>query len=277
METTANWAQPFFNAMSSVWENTISFLPNLIAAIALLIIGFFVAKALNILISRILASVGFNSLGVKTGVSQVLERSGITSKLSDLTGKFIFWIIFLTFLVSSAEILGLDRVSDTIDQLIKYLPKVVGAGFVLIVGLFLGNLIKDLIEGSAETIGIEYTKPLGNLVFSVICIIVISLAINQLEIETDLLNLIISILIGALALAIAISLGLGTRDLSKNVVASVYARDLFKVGDRVKYEKIEGSIVQVGAVKTLVRLKDGSITTIPNNALITSTINTRND
>ncbi|MGI1678835.1 MAG: mechanosensitive ion channel [Cellvibrionaceae bacterium] len=274
MENVQDWAAPLVTVVTTFWEKIAAFLPSLLAAIVIVIVGYLIAKLLHFVVVRLLNTLGLNTLSIRAGINEVLDKAGIKSSVPEMVGKLIFWIILLTFLVSAAEILGLSRVSSAIDQLTSYLPKVIGACLILIVGFFLANLIRDLVRGSAESIGVEYAKPLSSIVFGLLCIITASLVINQLEIETTLLNAIIAIAAATLGLAIAISLGFGTRDFSKNVVASVYARDLFKAGDKIKFEKFEGEILQVSAVKTLVKHKDGSISSVPNTTLIETTVNT---
>lgn len=273
MDNVQGWAAPLITIANKFWDAIAGFLPSLLAAVVIIIVGYLIAKILHFVVVKLLNSFGLNTLSIRAGIQDVLDRAGLKSTVPEMVGKLIFWIILLTFFVSAAETLGLSRVSSVIDDLTVYLPKVIGACVILIVGFFLANLIRDLVRGSAESIGVEYAKPLSSMVFFLLCIITISLVINQLDIETTLLNAIVAIAAATLGLSVAISLGFGTREFSKNVVASVYARDLFKSGDRIKFEKTEGEIVEVSAVKTLIKLKDGSITSVPNTVLIESTIN----
>ncbi|MGH1471435.1 MAG: mechanosensitive ion channel family protein [Cellvibrionaceae bacterium] len=275
MEKFQGWAEPLVTVVATFWEKIAVFLPSLLAAVVVIIVGYLIAKILHFIVVRLLNTVGLNTLSIRAGIHDVLDRAGIKSTVPEMVGKLVFWIVLLTFFVSAAETLGLSRVSSVIDELTMYLPKVIGACLILIVGFFLANLIRDVVRGSAESIGVEYAKPLSSIVFGLLCIITVSLVINQLKIETTLLNAIIAITAATLGLAVAISLGFGTRDFSKNVVASVYARDLFKAGDKIKLEKLEGEVIEVSAVKTLIKHKDGSIISVPNTTLIETTVNTR--
>jgi len=269
------WSETILTIMTTIWGKIAAFLPNLAAAIVLLIAGYFIAKSVGFILSKILTKIGFVTLSDKVGVSDSLSRAGIKQTSAEIIGKVGFWIIMLVFLVSATESLGLPNISATIHEFILYLPQVIAAAILFIIGLFLANFVRDLVRSSAEGIGIVYAKQLSTAAYSVLFIIVLSLAINQLNIDTLLLNLIFSIMIGALGIAVALSLGLGTRDLSTSIMAGVYARDLFKAGDHIKVADIEGEIEQVGAVKTTIKCKGGARVSMANTTLITSTVSVK--
>lgn len=269
------WTQTILTAMTTLWGKIAGFIPNFLAAIVILFVGYFVAKTIGFVLARLLKKVGLDSLSETVGISESLNRAGITLSSAEIVGKLGFWTIMLTFLVTATESLGLPRVSGTIDEFVLYLPKVIAAAVIFIVGLFIAHFVRDLVRGSAEGIGITYAKPLGSAAYGVLFIVISSLAINELEIETTLLNSLISILIAALGIAIALSLGLGTRDLSTNIMAGVYARDLYSVGDLIEFDGKEGVVIQIGTVKTLVKHKNGSQISVANTVLINSTVTQR--
>lgn len=274
-EEMSIWTETVLTIMTTLWGKVAGFIPHLVAAIVVLITGYFIAKAIGFLLGGVLKRVGFDRLSDKVGVAATLQRSGIALSSAEIVGRLGFWIIMLTFLVTATESLGLPRVSATIDEFVLYLPRVIAAAIIMIVGLFVAHFTRDLVRGSAEGIGVEYASPLGTAVYGVIFIIIVSLAINALEIETALLNSVISILIAALGVAVALSLGLGTRELATNITAGVYVRDLFEKGETLKFGDLEGVVEEVGAVKTIVRHADGSKSSIANTELLTSTVNVR--
>ena len=266
------WSETIMTIMNALWGKVAAFLPNLVAAIVILVAGYFIAKSVAFILSKLLTKVGFVTLSDKVGVSDTLSRAGIKRSSAEIIGVVGFWIIMLAFLVSATESLGLPSISGTIDDFILYLPKVIASAILLIVGLFLANFVRDLVRSSAEGLGVAYAKQLGTAAYGVLFIIVLSLAINQLDINTVLLDLVFSIVIAALGIAIALSLGLGTKDLSTSIMAGVYARDLFKSGDHIKVDDIEGEVEQVGAVKTVIKSKNGARVTLANTDLIKSTV-----
>jgi len=168
----------------------------------------------------------------------------------------------------------LPRVSSTIDDFVLYLPKLLGALLVVIIGLFAAHLVRTAVETAAQGMNLEYGRALGTLIHTVMVIVIVSLAIGQLEIETALLNQVISIVLFAIAAAVALSLGLGTREISSSIVAGLYARDLFQPGDKISVGDVTGSVVEVSTTNTVLELDDGTTYSIPNQALIAQQVQT---
>jgi small-conductance mechanosensitive channel len=238
----------------------------------ILVVGYFMAKFIGFVLSSLLKNVGFDKLSTKVGIIVILKKAGIKHSPSEIVGAIGFWIIMLTFLVTATESLGLERVSSTIDEVVLYLPRVIAAALIFIVGLFLSSFSRDIVRSSAEGLGVSYAKPLGNAAYGILFIVIVSLVINGLEIETELLNSVISILIAAIGIALALSLGLGTRELSSNVVAGYYARDIYSKKARISMSDFDGTIDKIGSVKTIINCEDGSKLTIPNAILISTSV-----
>ena len=260
--------------MMSLWTKVAEFLPNIAAAVALLVIGYFVAKLVAMIISKLLAKIGLDKLTERAGLAGAVEVTGIQTSASVIFGKIVYWLIFLTFMISAADALSLPRVSSTIDDFVLYLPKLIGALLVVIIGLFAAHLVRTAIESAAQGMQLEYGKPLGTVAYALIVIVVISLAINQLEIETALLNQVVSIMLFAIAAAVALSLGLGTRSIATNIIAGLYARDLFPPGDTIRVGDITGRVIEVSTTNTLLELEDGTTYSLPNSELVDSQVHT---
>ncbi|MEM9173041.1 MAG: mechanosensitive ion channel domain-containing protein [Pseudomonadota bacterium] len=254
------------------WEKVMAGAVPALTAIVLLIIGHFVAKLLGYLVAKILAKVGIDKLGDKAGLGDMAERGGFDMSVSSVFGKVIYWLIFLSFLISASDALGLDRISDTVNGLVAYLPKLIGAMLVLLIGLFAAQGVRSVVEAALGSINLGYEKAVGGLVYGIVVIVVLSLAVGQLEVETDLLNQVISIVLMACAAAVALAMGLGTRDVAGNIVAGVYARDLYQPGKTISVGDTRGTIIEVGATSILVDTGEGRQVSIPNSRLIEETV-----
>jgi small-conductance mechanosensitive channel len=260
--------------MLSLWTKVAEFMPNIVAALALLTIGYFVARIVGMIITKLLAKIGLDKLTERAGLAGAVEVTGIRTSASAIFGKIVYWLIFLTFMISAADALSLPRVSSTIDDFVLYLPKLIGAMLVVIIGLFAAHLVRTAIESAAQGMQLDYGKALGTVAYALIVIVVISLAINQLEIETALLNQVVSIMLFAIAAAVALSLGLGTRSIASNIISGLYARDLFPPGDMIKVGDIAGRVIEVSATNTLIELEDGTTYSLPNSELVESQVHT---
>ncbi len=248
------------------WGRFTAFLPNLIAATLLLILGHVLGRVIAAIVTRVLKRIRIDSLS--GGFGDAVSGAGFTATPSQIIGKIFYWLIFLTFIISAADTLGLERVSETIDDFVLYLPRVIGAVLVVIVGLFAAGLVRAAVEAALGSMNVGYEKAVGGVIHGVIVLVVISLAIGQLDIETALLNQVVSIILLAGAAAVALALGLGTRDVAGNIVAGVYARELFVPGDQIRYGDIVGVVVEVSATSVVLEGPDNKRITVPNRKLL---------
>jgi small-conductance mechanosensitive channel len=269
------WTQSLVNAMTSVWAPIAGFIPRLFAALIVVLVGFFVAKLLDTLLSKLLAKLGLDRLMAGTGLNKMLARVGIHAPVSTLIGKIVYWFVLLIFLVTAAESLGLDRVSATLDVLALYLPKVLGAAIVMLGGVLLAQLVSGLVRGAAEGVGLDYANGLGRIAQGLVIIISISVAIGQLEVKTDLLNHVISIVLISVGLAVALALGLGSRDIIGQILAGIYVRELYEVGQQISLDDLEGQIEEIGTVKTTLLTNAGELVSVANRRLLEQRVSSR--
>lgn len=269
------WTHSLVTAMTALWTKVASFIPNLFVALILVLLGFVVAKLLDTLLSKLLAKVGLDRLMAGTGLTKILARAGIQVSVSTLIGKIVYWFVLLIFLVSAAESLGLERVSATLDVLALYLPKVFGAALVLLAGVLLAQLVSGLVRGAAEGVGLDYANGLGRIAQGLVIIISISVAIGQLEVKTDLLNNVIAIVLISVGLAVALALGLGSRDIAGQILAGIYVRELYEVGQQVTIDEVVGVIEEIGTVKTILLTEEGELVSVANRALLEQRVRSR--
>lgn len=269
------WTQSLVAAMTALWTKIANFIPNLFGALVVVLLGFVVAKLLDALLSKLLAKLGLDRLMGGTGLTKILARVGIQVPISTLIGKIVYWFVLLVFLVSAAQSLGLDRVSSALDLLTVYLPKVFGALLVLLAGVLLAQVLNGLVRGAAESVGFDYASGLGRVTQGLVIIISISVAISQLEIKTDLLNHVIVIVLITVGLAIALAMGLGSREIAGQILAGIYVRELYQVGQEVRVGEVEGQIEEIGTVKTTLLTDEGELVSISNRILLEQHVTSR--
>lgn len=271
-ETVNIWSATLLDAMSALWSKVAAFIPNFFAFIVILVVGYIIAKLVATLVRKLLAVIKIDKFSQRIGVRGVLDRANVTHEVSGILSGIVFWLLMLTFLVSATETLGLQRVSSTIDNFVLYLPKVLGAAFILMVGLFIAQFVRDLVTSGAEGLGIDLAGPLGNAAYGLLVIVVVSLSIGQLEMETEILNQVISILLISLGAAAALAFGFGSRVIAGNVLAGTYVRELYQEGDQVTIGEHRGTVVQVNAVKTEVRTESGDTVSFSNSDIVSKNV-----
>ena len=268
-EDISVWFQAISGSLETLLSQFAAFLPGLLAAIVILLIGYSIARILRFGVAAILKKVGVDKLGVATGIDDQLSKLGDKASISYALSLMVFWVVFLVFIVTAADSLGLSQLGQTMDQFLRFIPKLIAATLILLFGLAAANLIKSTVYESAKSAGFDFARPLSKVSFVLVVVLTLSLTIGQLEIETRLLDAIIIIVLGALGVGAAISLGLGSRSASENIVYSIYIADTVKIGDKVTTKDgTSGEIVEIGAVTTTIRVKDESLKLIDNKAFL---------
>ena len=270
--TIDTWKQTFITAMTNLWSEIAAFLPSLLAALVILLIGYFVAKFSGFIVERLLSRLGLNKLGQKIGLQEQLENTKIKKKLSVLFGLCVRCLVFLIFFITATETLGFERLTSTMNEFLLYIPKLIAAGLIIIFGFFLSHIARRLITESIIDQYVDYSKSLVAVVRGFIFIITLSLAFSQLELEIKLLNMIVIVIFACIAFAVALSLSFGTRDLSKRIVSGIYVRELIQIGDEIVIGEIEGFVEQIGSVKTLIKDKEGHLISLPNDELLNNRV-----
>ncbi|MFQ5904349.1 MAG: hypothetical protein ACE5JO_11730, partial [Candidatus Binatia bacterium] len=142
-----------------------AFLPDFFAALVILIVGWIVCKIVKRIAIRILKVCRFDVLAEKSGIDKILERGGIQQTSSEILGLLIFWFLFLIVIVATLDTLGLPGVTDTLNTIYLYLPKVVAALVVLILGLYLANFIETITRTSCANAGLQQADSIGRVTY----------------------------------------------------------------------------------------------------------------
>ncbi len=266
------WRDIFVSSLTTLWTKIASFAPNFIGAIFILIIGYFVSKTLARIFQSILVRLCFDRVCERVGIQRILTLSGIEKTGSQILVLIIFWLIMLMFLISVSETMGLDSVAETVGAFVLYLPNVIGAVIIFVIGAAIAGVARDLVKNAASRFAMDYASPLASVVYGVLIVVISILAIDQLQVDTSFLANAIQILLLAIGAALALTLGLGTRQISQQLVSGVYAREIYANGDHVEFDNIKGVIEEIGTVSSRISMADGNTVQIPNNKLLNATI-----
>jgi small-conductance mechanosensitive channel len=265
------WTQSFGNALTRFWTEIAGFLPNLIATIVFIFIGLLLSKFVTKWFAKVIEKVGFNTLCDMLGIERGLKTLGFKLSPSTLVGRILYLFFVLIILVAGAETLGLDRLSSLLDEFVLYLPKLVGAMVITVIGLFIAKAVKKQVEASFENMGIEFGDAAAKMLQMLVIFITFSLVVGQLQLETELLNTIFTVLIASMGVALALALGLGTKAIANSIVSGIYAREQLLPGDEIEFDGFIGNVIQVSTVNTIIENKDGLQMSIPNQDLLTKT------
>ena len=192
-----------------------AFLPGFFGALFILILGWIACKILKRIAVRLLKVCRFDTLAEKSGFDKVLERGGIRQSSTEILGLLLFWFLFLIVIFTTLDILGLPGVSDTLnDTVFVYIPKVVAAIVILILGLYLANFIETVTRTSCANAGLQQADSIGRVTYYGTTVFVIAAILQILDIAAEIVKWAFVSVFGAVCLALAIAFGLGGREVA---------------------------------------------------------------
>lgn len=204
----------------AMWDRLAAFVPTLLAAILILVIGWLIAKVIEKVIVNVLKAIRVDFLSERAGIADFLAKGEIKYTLSELIGILIYWILLLVVFVTAANALNLQVSAALLDKVVFYIPNVIAAVFILVIGMFFATLMANVVRSAATHIGIGQSKLLGQVTQAAIIIFAILVTLDQLKIATTSIVLAINIILAALGLAVALAFGLGCKDIAGKAVAN---------------------------------------------------------
>ncbi len=200
------------------------FIANLFLVIFLLLVGWLVSQFIvKVGVTRILQILPVDKFSKQIELDKILAKGGIDASLSTLAGEICYWISILTTFVVAFNAIGLSVAAELLQRMVLYVPNVVSAIFIIIVGMFASVILKNIINTAAGNSGISQAHFLSRLTEIVVTVFTVAIAMEQLQIGARIVELTISIVLASLGLGFALAFGLGSKDL-----VGKYVEDFFK-------------------------------------------------
>ncbi len=200
----------------------ISFLPALIGALLIVVIGWFISGFIARLIERGLKAVGLESAVEGSGIGEFVRRSGTTMTTSGIIAALIKYSIFLIFVQAAANVLGIPQITEITNSIILYIPNVIVAIAIIVIGTFIAQFLSGLVRSSVSELGVGNPNLLAKLTQYAVVGFSIIAAINQLGIAETVVNTLFFGLVGAIALAVGLAFGLGGREVAADITKKWY-------------------------------------------------------
>jgi len=251
------------NLVASVADIT----PRILTAIVVILIGLLVAKLAEKTIRVAFRRLKINDFLERIGVNQTLEKAGLQDSPGRLLSRTVYFLLIILFTQAVTRAVGLETIADAIGSFFSYLPNLIAAFLVLLLGMIVAQFLGKSVTRSATDSGVEFAPLLGRLVSSLIMFVVIIMAISQLKIDTEIVKAVVLVLLGGMALALALSFGLGSRETTRNLMAGFYARKLFTVGEEIEVAGQRGVLTAITSVQTLIESK-GQVIALPNRVFL---------
>ena len=254
METIGNLAT---ESLTSIIEDIVSVLPGILGAIIVLLVGWLVIKIISFVLRKILRLAKIDKVSERVNKAQLFgEESKIKIDIAKILLGFVKWILWLTFIIVAADVMGLTVISTEISNLLHYLPVLLSALVIFMIGMFAAKLVKNALQSLLQSMGVGGSKIISGIAYYMIVIFVLITALNQAGINTEIITSNIILIIGAFLLAFALALGLGSREVVASLLSTFYARKTYAVGDIIKTKKIEGTIESIDGLFITIKTED---------------------
>lgn len=220
MGQTGQTVQVIINAWSEVWAKMAVYLPQLVGAIILLLIGLVIAKVLEKLVVQILKIARFDVLSEKSGIASILSKGEIKETLSELMGVVVYWLLVLVSVIVALNAIGLTT-EGFLDQVATYAARVVLSVFVLVLGLFFAGLVGSIVRTAASNAGLATARNMGQITQIIIVVVTVLTVLPMLGVRTTIIDLAISIMLASAGLGMALAFGLGSKDLAGRIISEI--------------------------------------------------------
>lgn len=215
----SDWQLVLVEPAKTVLAQISQFLVNVLLVVVILIIGWIIAKIIKTLVTRILRLIKLDQLSERIELDNILAKGGISYSLSELIGAICYWLALLITFVVAINAIGLTVAADLLNRIVLYVPNIIAAVFILILGMFMATLLSNIVKTAANNAGVSQAKLLGKVVEIVVIIFTIAISLEQLGIAAKVIELIISIILASLGLSVALAFGLGCKDLAAKAIS----------------------------------------------------------
>lgn len=216
MNTFETWGDTITGSLKDLWNNFINFLPNFIGAVLVIILGWLVAIWIGKLVERIFKLVRLNRFFEKIKAKEAFDRVGVQFDISKWLGFIAKWFLIIVFITAATDILGLHEVTTFLRRFVLYLPNVIIAAIILVLGILFANWAQRFLHNTIKAGGLVSANLIAGLAKWAIILFSALAALVQLRIAADLLQILFTGIVGMLALAGGLAFGLGGKEKARD-------------------------------------------------------------
>ncbi len=230
--------------------------PKIISGIILVLVAWLVAKLIERGLRLMMVRMKFDNVLGKVGIDTAIQQLGLRQSLSDVIPRVIYFLLLFLFARSLADTVGLTAISNAIGAFLGYVPNMVAAILILLIGSALGRFAGTAIARSAQDSGLDFAPTLGRMLTAAVIFVAVIMAMAQLRLDTDIVRLVTALSLAGAALAFGLCFGLGSRTLVSNILAGLYVKRLFTPGTEIEVDGLRGVVASVSTTSTILEQGD---------------------
>ena len=213
-----SWAELLTVSFQQVWVGFIGFVPSLLGAVIIFIVGLIVASGLGTLVEKLIGMLKVDKALARAGVEEYVERAGMRLSTGKFLGQVVYWFIVITFLLASSELLGFYALSSFLTQVLLYIPQVVVAVLIMLVTVIVANFLRKVVKASVMSARLHAANFLGTITWYAVILFGLTTSLAQLGLDVTILNTLITGIIAMLAIAGGIAFGLGGKEYASHLI-----------------------------------------------------------
>ena len=216
----------FSDSLLNLWYGFINFVPSLLLAIVLFIIGWVVSSVVGKAIAQVISAIKIDKLFESAGAETLMNRMGMKLNIGKFFGVIVKWFILIVFLMAALQIVGLTQVNDFLrTAVLFYLPKVIISAIVLILATIIADAMQKLVVASAKAANINSANMLGSITRYAIWIFAFIIALSELGIATYFMQVLFMGIVVMLAIAGGLAFGLGGKEAASRAI-DIISKDI---------------------------------------------------
>jgi hypothetical protein len=241
------------------------FLPRLGGALALFLVGLLAAIVLGRIARTALVRLGVDRFAERTGTKEMLARAGLGESLAGLVGTAVRVSVVIVALFAALSLLGFEFLSDSLNAGILFIPRLLVALALVLIGLVLGAFVRAWLERTSAQV--DFPIAIGTVAQVIVIAIFGLCAAAQAGVATAPLTALALLLVGAVAITFALAFGLGSREVARSLSSGRYVRADFEVGQTIRIDDLRGTIVRMDGAATTLRTGAETVR-VPNHLLV---------
>jgi small-conductance mechanosensitive channel len=267
--------QGFVDSFNQASKQVGGLAPKILVLLGVLVVGYIVSRLVARLITLLGERIGLQIAAERSGLAESMQHMGIRRNVPSILGAIVFWLLMCVFVMTGFNILGLEQLSGAMDKLVAYIPNLLVATVLVVVGLLVASFLRGVIATSADRVGLSYAEHLANACYWVLALLTFMAAFKQLGIQYVMFDYLVLIVVGGLALGFGLAFGLGGRDVVAGILAGYYLRQRLHSGDQVQVGAMSGTVREVGPVATVIETEEEGLLnrhTVPNTKMLNEAV-----
>jgi small-conductance mechanosensitive channel len=253
--TWLSWFEPLQRTFSDVSVQAVEFLPTILAALGLLLIGWVVGRIVRTLTQRTVEALVRRVPGRFQPTAST--QGDLAPRLSHLVGTFVFWVIFIVFFGAATDVLGLPVLAAWLGGLSRFLPRLLLAAMIVLAGVLAGALAREAVAATTRAGGFGLGPMLGRWTQLAIIAAAVVTAVDQVGIDSEFVTTAFTVGLGGFLGASALAFGLGARTTVSNIIGVHHIRQIYDVGQLIRVGSTRGRIREITGTSVILETEEG--------------------